>query len=360
MPLRRPTPTLQDVADKAAVSTATVSRCLNFPDQVSKRTKDKVMSAVKDLGYSPNFGAKAMAARRTNTIGAIIPTMENAVFARGLQAFQEELRLHSLTMLVASTSYQPEIEAEQIRSLVARGADALLLIGHERDPEIYRFLEAQGVPALVTWAFDPKSARPSVGFDNAAAMHEMASEVILQGHRKLALISAETASNDRAYARYAGLQSAMSAAGLNPDDLAFIETVYGIENGALAFEELMNAPSRPTAVFCGNDVLAVGAMRRARELGIAVPDEVSIIGFDDIELAQVTYPPLTTVHVPHREMGRRAAAALANLLKNGTPIEAIELCAKPILRGTLGPVKMHEARSEVKLPPKEPVQTATS
>ena len=333
------TPTLHDVAAAANVSTATVSRCLNSPNQVAEITRVIVSRAINDLGYSPNFGAKAMAARRTNTIGAIIPTMENAIFARGLQAFQDELRCHGFTMLVASTSYCPKIEEEQIRSLVARGADALLLIGHERNPQIYRFLETQGVPVVVTWAFTPGSERPSIGFDNRAAIYEMATEVIKLGHRQLALISAETAMNDRAMARHAGIQGAMADAGLNPNNLRFIETTYNIEDGAQVFEEFMQSPVPPTAIFCGNDVLAVGAVRRARELNISVPDEVSIIGFDDIELAQIVYPALTTVHVPHREMGRRAAIALAHLVKNGTPIEAIELQARLVFRDTLGPAR---------------------
>ncbi|AGI70195.1 LacI family transcriptional regulator [Octadecabacter antarcticus 307] len=340
MNLKRPAPTLHDVSVAAGVSTATVSRCLNFPDQVAKLTRDKVLSAIQLLGYSPNFGAKAMAARRTNTIGAIIPTMENAIFARGLEAFQEELRLHGFTMLVASTSYRPEIEEEQIRSLVARGADALLLIGHERDPEIYRFLETQGVPVLITWVFDAESTRPSVGFDNRVAMMEMAIKVIEFGHTELAFISAATARNDRATARLNGIGDAMIAAGLNADDLHCIETTYGIEEGAAAFDKLMLKTPRPTAVFCGNDVLAVGALRRARELKIAVPQDVSIIGFDDIELAQVAYPPLTTVHVPHREMGRRAGHALADHLKNGTPLKSVQLGTRPVLRETLAPVKV--------------------
>jgi LacI family transcriptional regulator len=338
MPPKGSTPTLLDVAARAGVSTATVSRCLNFPDQVAERTRKVVMSAIDDLGYFPNFGAKAMAARRTNTIGAIIPSMENAVFARGLQAFQEEIRRHGFTMLVASTSYRPDIEEEQIRSLVARGADALLLIGHERAPEIYKLLKTQGIPSLVTWAFDTSSMRPSVGFNNRAAMHEIATHVIEMGHTRLALISAEIANNDRAKARLDGLKDAMSDAGLNVSDLQFVETIYGIDEGAATFEQIMTSGFKPTAVFCGNDVLAVGALRRARELGIKVPDEVSIIGFDDIELAQVAYPALTTVHVPHREMGRRAGLALANLVNDGTPLEPIELRAYPVIRETLAPV----------------------
>lgn len=331
-------PTLEDVAELAQVSTATVSRAINFPDKVAAKTRKRVADAVQKLGYSPNFGARVMAARQTKTIGAIIPTMENAIFARGLQAFQDELRLHGYTMLVASTGYHASTEEEQIRSLVARGADALLVIGHSRNPEIYRFLDAQNVPVLVTWAFDATSDRPSIGFDNKAAMREMAAKVIEMGHERLALISAETASNDRALERHHGVLAAMQDKGLPIEDLNYIETVYGIEEGAIAFEELMNADRRPTAVFCGNDVLAVGALRRARELGIDVPQDVSIIGFDDIELAQVVHPPLTTVHVPHREMGRLAALALVNFLQHGTPMEIVELQARAVYRDTLAPL----------------------
>lgn len=330
-----PIPTLHDVANAAGVSTATVSRCLNSPEQVATGTRDRVMTAVRDLGYSPNFGARAMAARRTNTIGAIIPTMENAIFARGLQAFQEELRLHGYTLLVASTSYRPDIEEEQIRTLVARGADALLLIGHERAPEIYRFLETQGVPSLVTWAFDKNADRPSVGFDNRAAMNAMARKVIEFGHRRIALISAETAKNDRASERMIGIKEAIADAGLLDDDFHVVETPYSIENGAAAFAQLMRLSPRPTAVFCGNDVLAVGALRQARIMGIPVPSDVSIIGFDDIELAQIAYPALTTVHVPHREMGRRAAQELVGMVQDEIDATPVELAATLVIRDSL-------------------------
>ena len=330
-------PTLEDVATLAEVSTATVSRAINSPGKVAPDTRRRVNEAVAKLGYSPNFGARAMAVRRTMTIGAIIPTMENAIFARGLQAFQDELRTHGYTMLIASSAYRADTEEEQIRSLVARGADALLLIGHHRNPDIYKFLDAQNVPVLVTWAYDPDADRPSIGFDNKAAMQDMAAEVIKMGHRNLALISAETASNDRASARHAGILSAMHEAGLQPDDLHYVETTYGIEEGAVAFERAMGMMPRPTAVFCGNDVLAVGALRRARELGIQVPDDVSIIGFDDIELAQVAHPALTTVHVPHREMGRLAGLALAQLLGKGIALKPVELRASLVFRDTLAP-----------------------
>ena len=180
----RSAPTLDDVAKLAGVSTATVSRCLNNPDQVVEATRERVQSAVDALGYMPNFAARVMAAKRTSTIGAIIPTMENAIFARGLQAFQEELHQHGYTLLVSSSAYNPEIEEEQIRTLVARGADGLLLIGHDRNPRIYEELERRSISTLVAWSYLPDAQIASIGFDNRTAMAELANRVIELGHRK--------------------------------------------------------------------------------------------------------------------------------------------------------------------------------
>lgn len=331
-------PTLEDVARTAGVSTATVSRCLNNPSVVSDKTRKRVLEAVKLLGYAPNFGAQALAAKRTKTFGAIIPTMENAIFARGLQAFQEELQRCGITLLVSSSSYSPDLEEEQIRGLVARGADALLLIGFDRTPQIYEFLEKQQVPYVITWVYDPDQPMPSIGFDNRKAMQLLVTQVLELGHRSLALISAELKGNDRAQQRYEGLLNAMTAHGLDPQELRIIETTYSISNGAAALENLMQADQTPTAIICGNDVLAAGALVQARKMGLTVPDDLSITGFDDIEIAEIVTPPLTTVHVPHRKMGKGAAQMLV-ALRNGQPLsESTELEAVTILRESLGPV----------------------
>lgn len=331
-------PTLQDVARHANVSTATVSRCLNTPDRVLEKTRERVMAAVEALGYAPNFGAQALAAKRTNTFGAIIPTMENAIFARGLQAFQEELGRHGVTLLAASSSYDPALEATQIRTLVARGADALLLIGHDRDPEVYRFLDQRGIPFVVAWAFDRDAAQLSIGFDNRSAMRALTSEVLSLGHRRLATITAPMAQNDRARSRVGGIRDAMQEWSIDPGVLRVVETPYSIENGAIAFEELI-LEAGPTAIMCGNDVLAAGALRQAAEMGIDVPGEVSVTGFDDIELAEIVSPALTTMHVPHREMGRRSAQTLIALRNGMAQSGSVELKVEIKWRDTLGPAR---------------------
>jgi LacI family transcriptional regulator len=308
-------PTLDDVARMAGVSTATVSRCLNEQQKVSVQTRERVMKAVYELGYTPNFNARAMAARRTHTIGAIIPTMENAIFARGLQAFQETLHVSGYNLLVSSSAYQPELEAEQIRALVARGADGLLLIGYERGQEVYEYLARRGVPTLLAWTSVSGADHASVGFDNCAAMRMLADQVLSMGHTRIAVISGIIKGNDRAEGRLRGIRESLLAHGHDPGKLPVIETAYEIENGAAAFEDLMKADPGPTVVMCGNDVLAAGAITRAKQLGLHVPDDISITGFDDIELANIVYPALTTVHVPHREMGRIAAQELIDMVE---------------------------------------------
>ncbi len=331
-----PIPTLADVARHANVSTATVSRCLNSPDQVVGETRQRVLKAVAELGYAPNFGARALAAKQTNTVGAVIPTMENAVFARGIQAFQEELGRHGKTLLIASSAYQSELEDEQVRALVARGADALLLIGYDRSPELYSFLSKRSVPTLVAWSFAEASDQPAIGFDNCAAMAGLGRLVIGHGHQNIACISAPTASNDRARGRVEGVRRAMAEAGLDSATLLLVETPYGIENGEIAFRQVMARAPDTTAVMCVNDVLAIGALRAAREMGLAVPDDVSITGFDDIEIAVLAEPALTTVHVPHREMGRRAAGMLVGMLRDGETPASVNLPTDIRMRRSLG------------------------
>lgn len=335
-------PTLADVARHAGVSTATVSRCLNSPDLVVAPTRERVMSAVRELGYSPNFSAQSLAAKRTNTFGAVIPTMDNAIFAQTLQAFQEELQRHKITLLVSSSSYQEDLEAEQIRALIARGADALLLIGHHRAQDVFDFLDKRSVPALVCWAFTPDEERLSIGFNNAAGMHGLTQLVIGKGHKRIGFISAVLASNDRARERLRGLQDAMAEAGISPENLTIVETSYGLKTGGDAFREIMSAETPPTVVMCGNDVLAIGALRAAKEMGLQTPADISITGFDDIELAMLAEPALTTVHVPHNEMGRRAAWMLIQMVQGDEPLSSLELPTEIMVRQTLGPPRQQD------------------
>lgn len=333
--IKRNLPTLEDVAKAANVSTATASRCLNEPHKVTAKTRDRVLEVVKQLNYSPNFGARAIAANRTNTYGVVIPTMENAIFARGIEAFQKTLHAHNATMLVASSSYDPAQEEHQIRTMIARGADGLLLIGTERNPDIYAFLSDRNVPVVIAWACSLEPSQSYVGFDNRIAMKQLAKKAIDMGHRSIAYISAKTKMNDRALERILGIKEALTEAGIDPSTMPVTETDQSIQCGREAFHTLVSKGSRPSIIMCGNDVLAVGALQGAHETGLSVPDDISITGFDDIEIATIVNPTLTTVHVPHRDMGSIAAKTLLSMATHDSGPHHIKLETYIVDRNTL-------------------------
>jgi LacI family transcriptional regulator len=336
--MKRPAnPTLEDVARAANVSTATISRAINTPDKVALQTRLRIQNVVREFGYTPHSGGRTLASNRSNTVGAIIPTMANAMFASGLQSFQEELSTAGVTMLVASSGYDGRHELSQIQSLITHGADGLLLIGDARLPETREFLALRRIPYVISWCYRPGSKLLFAGFDNHKAAYQMTMEVLNQGHRQIAMIAGISKHNDRARNRIKGVKQAIKDFGKNARLLSVIETQYSQALGGDAFTQLMQQSNTPTAIVCGNDVLAVGAIVRARQLGIAVPQDVSITGFDDIDLATAVCPSLTTVRVPQNRMGQTAARLLLELLSTGKKPPSIELDTEIIHRESLGP-----------------------
>ena len=354
---RPESPTLEHVAARAGVSTATVSRAINQPDKVVASTRTRIQNAIEELGYTPHFGARFLASSRSNTVGAIIPTMANAMFAGGLQAFQEELAKSGYTLLVASSGYDAESEFQQIESLTANGADGLLLIGASRPSRSIEFLQRRKIPFVLSWCSSqqlidkgeqPPLQMPLVaGFDNTKASYQLTREIIKKGHRKIAMIAGDCSNNDRARARVAGVKQAIDEhpSTVDPDGtkknddsaelLQVIETEYSLENGGQAFAALMASARKPTVIVCGNDVLAAGAIVRARTLGIAVPEDVSITGFDDIALASAVTPALTTVSVPQEAMGRAAARLLLQSIETVNTPANVELTTNIVYRDSL-------------------------
>jgi len=332
---QNPPPTLEDVARRAGVSTATVSRCMNLSSSVREETRRRVARVVDELGYTPHFGGRALASNRTNTIGAIIPTMENAIFARGLQALQEALAEAGVMLLVASTGYDPDRELQQVRALLARGVDGIMLIGEARRQATYDLLQTRSIPFVLAWNYRADSPHICVGFDNRASMRMLADHVIAVGHRRIAMIAGITDWNDRALDRRDGVIDAMQASGLPLAPDMIVEADYSPDAGAAAFATLIGRDPNLTAVICGNDVLAAGAQRQARKLGLATPGDISITGFDDIELASLVEPPLTTVHVPHRRMGQAVAEILLAMRDGETVGKSVKFEAEIAERGSL-------------------------
>ena len=330
-------PRLADVAALAGVSTATVSRALNQPDTVTAQLRDRVRAAVDALGYVPHGPARALASRRSHTIGAVVPTIDNAIFARNIQAVQARLFESGLTLLLASSDYDHAREHREVQSLVEHGIDGLILVGESHDPSVYRMLEMKRIPYVITWIYHQDIGHPCVGFDNVQAAHQIASYLLDIGHRRIAMVAGVTEGNDRAAERVQGVSAAMRERGLHFAPGQLVEHEYGIAEGRRAASRLLASPERPTAIICGNDVLAFGVLIECRERGVEVPTEISVTGYDDLDLSANMDPPLTTIRVPAAEMGRRSAEYLLARLENLPTPERTELQATLIVRESTAP-----------------------
>ncbi len=330
-------PTLSDVATRAGVSTATVSRCLNAPKTVRPAMREKVEQAIDALGYVPHGAARALASQRTHTIGAVIPTIDNAIFSKGLQALQLRLGESEYTLLLATSEYDIGREREQVESLVTRGVDAMLLVGQLHAPQVHELLLDKNIPYVHTWVFDGASDHPCVGFDNREAARRIATYLLEIGHRDIGMITPIAQGNDRASDRILGVRNAFAAYDVELPANRLLECPYSVAHARRRFRAIMSGESPPTAVICSNDILALSAMIEGRALGLDIPGDVSVTGFADLEFAEHFEPGLTTMHIPGEEMGVCAAEYLLARLSDEPVPSNMEFEASLIVRGTTGP-----------------------
>ncbi|MFZ5556302.1 MAG: LacI family DNA-binding transcriptional regulator [Pseudomonadota bacterium] len=328
---------LADVARLAGVSTATVSRALSSPDRVGADLLRRVEAAVRESGYVLDGAARALRSGRTRTVGAAVPTLDNAIFANATHALQKALEQKGYTLLVASHEFDLENEVRVVRPLVERGIDALVLVGLDHTPELFQLLDAVRLPYVLTWALDRTGGRPCIGFDNRAAAARVADYVADLGHRRVAMIGGLSADNDRARDRIAGTLEALRRRGVTVPPAWVLERPYTFDAARAAMRVLMREQPRPTVVICGNDVLAIGALAEARALGLHVPADVSVTGFDDLEIAALLEPPLTTVRVPSSDIGRLAAARVLDTLSGGEGERVREVPVELVVRRSTAP-----------------------
>jgi len=325
---------LSDVATTAGVSTATVSRTLNAPEKVAPAARERVVAAIAELGYVPHGAARALASQRSMTIGVLIPTLENSIFAASVHGLEQRLERDGYNLLLASSEYDPDREVAQAKVLIERGVDGLVLVGTAHHPALYERLQQASIPYVTTWSFDSGGDAPSIGIDNRGAMAGMVRYLLDLGHTAIAIISPSVDSNDRIAARRGGVRDAMAERGLAFDERYLAECRYSIMGGRESLRFLMNLDPAPTAIVCTSDVLAFGAMVEARAQGIAIPAALSITGFDDLDFAEHLQPPLTTIHVPAADLGARAADYLLASIAGRPIADRIELPVNLIVRGT--------------------------
>jgi LacI family transcriptional regulator len=305
--LAKQTVTINQVAKIAGVSTATVSRALNKPDTVSEAVKKKIEHIIKRIGYIPNAGARSLMLKRTGSIGVIVPTLDNAIFAQGLEEFQRQLSQSGYQMLVASTNYDPEIENQQMRNLLLQGVEGIAMFGSSQKLELIRLLRTRKLPYIHIGTLDTPLNGYAAGFDNKKAIQLGVEYLVQVGHRNFGMIAGKTENNDRARDRVDGVVELLKRNRIFLKKESIIEVPYQIQDARIALKKLLQINPKISAVVCGNDVLAIGALLEAQSQGIKIPYQCSILGFDNLELSRHIQPSLSTIHIDAIGMWSKAA-----------------------------------------------------
>lgn len=319
------------------MSVTTASRALSEPHKVQPETLARIRAAALSLGYMPNGAARALRSRRTRLIGAVLPTLDYAIYNRQIEALQRTLNDNGYSLLVTSSGYSRQEEFVQARTLVERGVEGLVLIGGAHHPGLMLMLDEQGIPSVDTYTYHSGGGRACVGFDNIAVVEKAINHFADLGHTRIAMIAGITHDNDRARGRIDGVKAALKKRGLSLLPQHLIEKPYKVAAGREALRTLLSVKQRPTAIFCASDVLAFGVLVECVSQGIAVPRQLSVIGFDNLEFCAHLPPGMTTIEVPAAEMGEGAARYLIGRLSGKTENEYVELQADLILRGTTAP-----------------------
>jgi DNA-binding LacI/PurR family transcriptional regulator len=308
------TVTMVDVARHARVSVATVSRVLNTPERVAPDKSAAVREAVRELEFRPNLAGRTLRAARTRTLGVVLPTLSHPVFAECLHGIEVSARERGYSISIATTGYEPAQEHQASEMLLQRRVDAMVLtVADARHSRVLDKLDAEAVPYVLVYnqLGRTHSRRSTVSVDNRVAARQMVEHLIGLGHRRILMLAGNVRQSDRSRQRVQGYGDAMRAAGLTP--LAPIELAFMAPD---ATAHLGNAilSDAPTALFCSSDQLALLAIRDLAALGLAVPADISVAGFDGTSLSALMVPPLTTVVQPSIALGRAAVERVIALL----------------------------------------------
>jgi LacI family transcriptional regulator len=332
--------TIRDIADLAGVSIATVSRVLNDRPDVAPETRENVLQVVREHGFSTNRGARGLSSGRTGMIGLTLPLVADAYFGPILSGAAEALYESDMRIVLAPTFHQHDREVSLLERLMRGTTDGAILMLPEESAEELRMLQRQGFPFVIV---DPRDAPPE-GIACVSAMHadgaKQATEHLLGlGHRRIGAIAGAPgwyATNERLI----GLRAALAGAGILLDPDLVVHTDWRMPWGTEAARELLSLPDPPTAIFGFNDNVAIGAMHAARERGLSVPDDLSIVGFDDTSQTEIVSPGLTSVRQPLAEMGRTGVSLLMRILE-GQRVDAMrmELSTKLVIRDSTAPLR---------------------
>jgi LacI family transcriptional regulator len=330
--------TIRDIADLAGVSIATVSRVLNDRPDVAPETRESVLQVVRAHGFSTNRGARGLSSGRTGMIGLTLPLVADAYFGPMLSGAAEALYESDMRIVLCPTLHKHDREVSLLERLMRGTTDGAILMLPEESADELRMLQRQGFPFVVV---DPREQPPD-GIPCVAAMHaagaKAATEHLLElGHRRIGAL----AGTEGWYAtdeRLLGFRAALAGKGILLDPDLVVYSDWRTPRGTEAAEQLLSLPDPPTAIFGFNDNVAIGVLNAARERGLSVPGDLSVVGFDDTAQASIVTPQLTSVSQPLAEMGRMGVSLLIRILE-GQRVDALrmELSTKLVIRESTGP-----------------------
>ena len=328
---------LDEVAKKAGVSTATVSRVLNNIDVVRSATRARVIEAVAALNYHPNLHARSLAGGKSNTIGMIVSNLENPFFLDVFHALESEAHERGFDVLIANTAYQPEQLTRSVQLMIGRRVAGLAVIVSEMDPGLIGLLNANQIPTVFYDVGVAGRTMSNIRADYRLGIEKVVGHLHGLGHKRLAFVGHHTAlapTNERE----STFVKAVSRLG-GDVQLRAVANQDGLDGGRLAARELFESRFNPTAIICVNDLMAVGVLRELRERRLRVPGDVSVTGFDNIKLAEFSAPPLTTVHIPRDRIGRLVFRLLVPEGGGSPGASGRELIIEPelIVRESTGP-----------------------
>lgn len=314
--IRRSRSTLADVARLAEVSSITVSRALRKPDMVSDALRSRIEAAVRELAYIPNTAASRLASGRTYLIGVVVSSLTNGVFAEYLRALHDHFLPAGYQVVVLSSRYSAEGEEKAIETLIGQHPEALILVGVHQTLYARRLLKQCGIPIVQTFELTDDPIDINVGLSQHQAGYEATRLLLKQGAHRIGMIAARL--DPRTMSRSDGYYRAVREANRSTDGIvATSHDPTTVELGGQLLAQIVDKGERLDAVFCCDDLLALGALFECQRRGIRVPDQLSIIGFNDLEFARSTHPSLSSVATPRYEMGKLSAEIVIDIIESG-------------------------------------------
>lgn len=316
--------TIKDVAKLASVSIATVSRTLAQPEKVSEKTRERVMDAVEQTGYIANTLARNFRRRRSNTVVVLVPDIANPFFANIIQGIERVATRHQYRILLGDTQQDPERERAYADLVSQRQADGVICLGRNI-PFSYRkgrkSIDPDWPPFVMACEYHGEIPVPTVCIDNVEAAREAVAHLLELGHRNIAFINGPEDS-PLCQDRFAGYQRALKSAGLKTTKAWLRHGDFSLASGYRCMHSLLAEKTQPSALFCANDEMAMGAMQACREAGLDLPADMSVMGFDDIAFAAYTHPRLSSVHQPRNRIGEEVMRVMLGMLAGKAPTQA--------------------------------------